>query len=284
MKKKNLKGLIAVVAAVSGLLSAFAPASAASLNNSNEWNNLTANQVQPRATDTSEFPTLIPQFQQFVQPEGITIPEGEVQKLDPSKLLLKTDNNVRVWFLNEGAAYRNQLAYEGIKVSNYQKGWIFQDTSCVIGNNNNCELPNSDGVLNVGDYVDLGKIAGGTQINFWLRANGAQEQDPGATNPVTNVKNIYGANATQNPDQLDHVVAYQYKDYLLIGFEDLFGPLGTTGGANGNLTADRDFNDVVLVAYFGKDNIATIPEPAPATALLGVGAVGMLTLRRRRQK
>lgn len=284
MKKKNLKGLIAVIAAASGLLSAFAPASAASLSNSNEWNDLTANKVQPRATDTSEFQTLIPEFQQFVQPEGITIPEREVQKLDPSKLLLKTDNNVRVWFLNEGADYRDQLAYEAIKDSNYQKGFIFPDASCISGNNNNCELPSNDGVLNVGDYVDLGKIAGGTQINFWLRANGANPQDPGATNPVTNVKNIYGAIATQNPDQLDHVVAYEYKDYLLIGFEDLFGPLGTTGGANGNFTADRDFNDVVLVAYFGKDNIATIPEPAPATALLGALAVGMLTLPRRRQK
>ncbi|WP_017315049.1 PEP-CTERM sorting domain-containing protein [Mastigocladopsis repens] len=33
---------------------------------------------------------------------------------------------------------------------------------------------------------------------------------------------------------------------------------------------------------FGKDNIATIPEPASAIALMSVGAVG-LVLRRRRQ-
>lgn len=46
--------------------------------------------------------------------------------------------------------------------------------------------------------------------------------------------------------------------------------------------ADRDFNDVVFLIDFGKDNIATIPEPASAIALMSVGAVG-LVLRRRRQ-
>ena len=128
-----------------------------------------------------------------------------------------------------------------------------------------------------------GVIAGGTQINLWLKANGDQPNDLGGTNPETQVKNIYGANAAKNPDQLDHVVAYEYKDHLLVGFEDLFGPSGSTAGGNGDSQADRDFNDVVLVVDFGKDNLKQInvPEPRAAIALLGEGAIGMLKLGRR---
>lgn len=284
MNNKAMTGLMTAAAALMGAFSTMVPANAASLKNSDEWNDLTEHPVQDRSTDNSEFQALLPDFQKYVQPEGKQIPENQIKKLDPNNLLLKDDQDVRVWFLSSSAIYHNQIAYEAIQGSNYQKGWIFSDASCKSGNNNECELASDDGKLNVGDYVDLGKVAGGTQINFWLRANGDQPNDPGGTNPETQVKNIYGADATQNPDQLDHVVAYEYKDHLLVGFEDLFGPSGSTAGGNGNSQADRDFNDVVLVVDVGKDNLeqTNVPEPRAAIALLGIGAVGMLKLRRRR--
>ncbi|GAB1540679.1 hypothetical protein NUACC21_33480 [Scytonema sp. NUACC21] len=287
MKKNRLTEFFVTLATLGGIFSAIAPVSAASLTNTNDWNNLTANPIQPRATDTSGFQTLIPEFQEFVQPEGIAIPENEVRRLDPSKLQLKSDSNVRVWFLNEGAFYRNQLAYEAVQPPNYQAGYIFQDASCINGNNNNCEKPDSNGTLNVGDYVDLGTVAGGSQLNFWLRANGANPQEPGGTNPATNVKNIYGEDGTQNPDGLEHIAAYEYNNYLLIGFEDLYGPVGSTAGGNGIITADRDFNDVVFVVDVGENNLdgrAYVPEPTSAIAILGVGAVGLMKLRRRQQQ
>ncbi|KYC39463.1 hypothetical protein WA1_32610 [Scytonema hofmannii PCC 7110] len=285
MKNNRFTEVFAAIATAGTIFSVVAPVSAASLNNTSEWNNLVANQVQPRATDVSGFQTLIPQFQQFVQPEGIAIPDNQVRRLDPSRLQLKSDSNVRVWFLNEGAFYRNQLAYEAIQGSNYQAELVFQDASCISGNNNNCEKPSSDGTLNVGDYVDLGTVTGGSQLNFWLRANGANPQDTGGTNPATNVKNIYSEAATQNPDGLEHIVAYEYNDYLLVGFEDLFGPPGSLAGGNGTIASDRDFNDVVFVVDVGKNNLddkAYIPEPTSALAILGVGAVGLLKLSRRR--
>ncbi|MBD6616842.1 DUF4114 domain-containing protein [Komarekiella sp. 'clone 1'] len=271
MNNKGLTGLIAAAAAtLTSVISAIAPASAADFTWGN-WNATTSG-VQSATTDTSGFQSLIPNFQQLVQPEGIAL--QNLNKLDPTKLFLKSESNVRLWFLNEGASYKNQLAYQAINGSQSQKGLIFEDASCKTGNL--CEKPSNDGILNVGDYVDLGTIAGGTQINFWLNADGANQN--------RSFNNVYGAPDAANPDGLEHLVAYEYNGYLLIGFEDLYGSLGSTDGGNISPT-DRDFNDVVFVVDFGKDNILTssVPEPSTAAAMLGVGAIGMLKLRRRRQ-
>ncbi|NMG10237.1 DUF4114 domain-containing protein [Brasilonema sp. UFV-L1] len=273
MMKKSLTGIFAVAAAaVTSVFSAPSGASAATFT----WDNLTTYEVKDKSTDNSQVQSLIPQFQQYVQNEGITIPEDKLNKLDPTKLSLKYDNNIRVWFLNEGAIYQDQLAYEAIKGSDYQKGLIFNNISCNTSNgaNSACQLGENNGVLDIGDYVDLGTISGGTQLNFFLKADGFNNPNG----------NVYGADATQNPDKLEHVVAYEVDGYLLLGFEDLYGAAGSTEGGNGNVAADRDFNDVVFLIDFGKGNIATVPEPASAIALVGVASVGLLSLRRRRQK
>ncbi|BAY45852.1 hypothetical protein SAMD00079811_34590 [Scytonema sp. HK-05] len=271
MIKKKLTGFFAAAAAITSVFSAVAPASAATFT----WDNLQTYGVKDKSTDDSGFQSRIPQFQQYVQQEGISIPEDKLNKLDPSKLSLKRDNNIRVWFLNEGAFYKDQLAYEAIKGSEYQKGLVFDNISCNTSNSANsaCQLGENSGALDIGDYVDLGKISGGTQLNFFLKADGFNNPNG----------SVYGADPTQNPDNLDHIVAYEVDDYLLLGFEDLYGPQGSTADGNGNIASDRDFNDVVFLVDFGRDNIATVPEPASAIALLGVGAVGMLKLRRRRQ-
>ncbi|WP_414583889.1 DUF4114 domain-containing protein [Scytonema sp. PCC 10023] len=271
MIKKKLTGLFAAAAAITSVFSAVAPASAATFT----WDNLQTYDVKDKSTDDSGFQSRIPQFQQYVQQEGISIPEDKLNRLDPSRLSLKNDNNIRVWFLNEGAGYKDQLAFEAIKGSEYQKGLVFDNISCNTSNSANsaCQLGENSGALDIGDYVDLGTISGGSQLNFFLKADGFNNPNG----------NVYGADPTQNPDNLDHIVAYEVDDYLLLGFEDLYGPQGSTADGNGNIAADRDFNDVVFLIDFGRDNIATVPEPASAIALLGVGAVGILKLRRRRQ-
>ncbi|MEC4884692.1 MAG: DUF4114 domain-containing protein [Scytonema sp. PMC 1070.18] len=287
-KKKRLKELIAAIATVTGVFSVVTPASAVSLQSNEVWDDLTDLPVQSRTTDMSGFQELIPEFKQFVQPEGIAIPANQSARLDPSRLQLVSDSNVRVWFLNEGADYRNQLAYEAVvNDSVIQQGLIFEDASCIAGGQYNCERSSADGVLNVGDYVDLGTIPGGSQLNFWLRANGDNPQSPAGTNPVTNEKYIYGPSPEVNPDNLEHIVSYEYQDYVVIGFEDLFGPEGFSGGGNVDLTADRDFNDVVFVVDVGKNNLdgtAYVPEPGTVLAILAVGAVGTLQLRRSRSR
>jgi hypothetical protein len=268
MKNKAIAKLMTATAVLS-IFSAIAPANAASLQNSSEWNNLTGNPVQDKSTDKSGFQALLDDFRRYVQPEAEPIPENQLEKLDPKSLLLQNAQDIRVWFLNSSASYGDQIAYEATKGSSDQKGLVFQNT----------QNPN------VGDYVDLGNFTGGTQLSFWLRANGAQPDDPHGTNPVTQQKNIYGADPTKNPDLLDHLVAYEYKDYLILGFEDLYGPVGSTAGGNIDSVADRDFNDAVFVLNIPKSNLRTnVPEPKTASALLGVGAVSLLTIRRRHNR
>ncbi|KAF3891124.1 DUF4114 domain-containing protein [Tolypothrix bouteillei VB521301] len=262
MNKNQLKKLIAAAATVAGVFSTVAPASASTFT----WGDWTKTyEVQDKSTDTSGFQTLISEYQKYVQPESLAIPEDKLTKLDPTKLRLKNESNVRIWFLNEGATYKNQLAYEAVKGNNSQKGLLFNDVSCDISQaaNSACQLGENPGTLDIGDYVELGKVAGGSQLNFFMKTDGFNNPD----GPV------YGADPTKNPDLLEHLVAYEIDDYLLIGFEDLPGPEG--------ISSDRDFNDVVFVVDVGKDNIESVPEPATAMALLAASAAGVMTLRRR---
>jgi hypothetical protein len=229
---------------------------------SKAWGNwTTTHTVQDKSTDIPEFTALIPQFQALVQKEGKEIPGDQVaaKRLDPSKLFLINDHNVRVRFLNEGAGYRNQLAYESTKGSSYNKGMIFSDVSCTSG----CQMGNGmDGVLDIGDYVDLGVQKGGSLLNFLIKADGAN------VNPANG--DIYSGNASLNSDKLQHLMAWEVGDYLMMGFEDL-----RNGG-------DKDYNDVMFVVDFGKGNLTSkVPEPGTMAALLGVtGAAGWLRRRK----
>jgi Domain of unknown function (DUF4114)/PEP-CTERM motif len=230
---------------------------------SKAWGNwTTTHTVQDRSTDTSGFQALIPQFQALLQKEGKEIPAEQIaaRRLDPSKLFLKQDHEVKAWFVGEGAGYRNQLAYESLRGREYNKGMIFSDASCTFG----CQMSNgTDGVLDIGDYVTLGKFNTKTQFNFLLKADGASEK--------TQNGDIYGANAALNGDKLQHLMAWQVGDYVLMGFEDLRG-----GG-------DKDYNDLMFAVDFGKDNLktSTVPEPGTMTALLGItGAAGWLRRRK----
>ncbi len=235
-------------------------------------------EIQDKSTDKSGFQSLINELQQkFVQKERFELKDPGAQKLDLNLLKLKGDHDVRVWFLNEGAGFRNQLAYEASYKSNYEKGLIFDDVSCYTANGANkaCQLGNLDkGVLDIGDYANLGEFKRGSSFNFLLKGNGANNS----------FGHIYGANAAENPDGLDHLVAYMYKGYMVMGFEDLFGAKGATGGKN--QSSDRDFNDTVFVVDFGKDNTVSsakdIPEPSGTVALLGITGASLMLRRRKK--
>ncbi|GAA6624114.1 DUF4114 domain-containing protein [Scytonema sp. NUACC26] len=87
------------------------------------------------------------------------------------------------------------------------------------------------------------------------------------------VEGVWSLNQALNPDGLQHVMAYYYKDFLVFGFEDLWG-----GG-------DKDYNDTVFAIDIGKKNarsVANVPEPSTAVAVLGISALGFLKTRRRR--
>ncbi|NJO42102.1 MAG: PEP-CTERM sorting domain-containing protein [Cyanobacteria bacterium CRU_2_1] len=265
MKTSFLTSLVAAAAAFAGAMSIASPANAFSWNDS--W-------TQPVIQSKSQTGFDDALFQKFVQQERIALPNTGLFQLDPSNLFLKYDHTVSVHFINEGAGYRNQLAYEATGATNIS-GLVFNDISSAeaIGNW-------GGDALNLGDSTSLGRIAGGTQLDFWLRADGLNRG---------NSANIFGTKTESNLDRLEHVVAYAYNNYILLGFEDLYGGLWASGQdtATGkwNEFSDRDFNDVVMVLDVGEANVREmmgVPEPSVTLAMVGMGVAGALGLRRRK--
>ncbi|NJL46216.1 MAG: DUF4114 domain-containing protein [Leptolyngbyaceae cyanobacterium SM2_5_2] len=80
-----------------------------------------------------------------------------------------------------------------------------------------------------------------------------------------------GADATQNADRLQHVVAFQHNEWIILGFEDIIG-----GG-------DLDYNDVVFAVRGAQQGRPTedVPEPSAMLSLLVLGVGGFTTLRRK---
>ncbi len=186
--------------------------------------------------------------------------------LDPGELVLDAEAEVRVYFVGEGAGYHNTLGYytgdpESITdgINNTDAQLIFPDASSstsYLGDTTDATRTESEPLL-AGDFVDLGLTEAGTQLNFFLIANGANGGS-----------NIYTADPALNPDGTDHFVSLAItavvdSPYLVIGVEDLYG-----GG-------DQDYNDLVFVVDIGYENVAAL---IAATVPLPVGAFGIIGL------
>ncbi|MBO0347539.1 DUF4114 domain-containing protein [Phormidium pseudopriestleyi FRX01] len=159
--------------------------------------------------------------------------------------------DAEVFFINEGAGYRNQLFYSVDGGTN--KNMIFGDISSPLS-----ILPNSSGPMKLGQGASLGNFTGNTFIDFFVKSNGANGG-----------QNFLGFDPAQNPGSsrgLSHVIGYTFGDYLLLGFEDIIG-----GG-------DLDFNDVVFAV---KGVTTSVPEPSLMIGLIATGA--MVMLRKRHQ-
>lgn len=275
MKTKLITNLIAV-AALSTVISV-APSAL-------------AGNIKSRTQASADFQNILQEFKGFVGEDGYFSPLGSNAKaLNLSNIKLTYDQDVKVYFIGESAGgYRNQLDFSASRgdtvVQNQTK--IFGDASCSTNDsqflnfqffcpNANQALDNTtqqDRPLNIGDFAEIGSFQAGTQLDFWLVANGI---NGGITN--NNQKGIYGLDKAANPDQTQHVAAYYYKDYLVVGYEDLWG-----GG-------DKDFNDVVFAIDIGKNNARQIanvkvPEPTATLGLFGVGIAGLIGTRRKQKK
>lgn len=196
-------------------------------------------------------------------------------QLDASKLFWNGVNPVEVHFINEGAGYRNQLLYsatngEGALIKSEM---IFNDVS-----SRDSILPNSNGPLTLGQGVSLGGFSGPTQLNFSIISDGFNLAKPGSGATASAMasyerqvaRRTLGADPTQNVDGLQHVVAFQHNDWVILGFEDIIG-----GG-------DLDYNDVVFAVRGVQQGppATDVPEPATVISLLVVGLGGITTLRR----
>lgn len=187
--------------------------------------------------------------------------------LDPNSLDLRNDSDVRVYFVGEGAGYRNTLGFNtsGGGATAGDPQLIFPDGSSPVSTYDPAKTATrTNGTpLLPGDFVDLGRMAAGTMLDFFLIANG-----------VSGGKTVFSTDKSVNADGINHVVAFAYvmanSPFLIIGFEDLWG-----GG-------DRDFNDILFAVDIGVANVKALTStPEPALALTLVTLLG-LTLRRRR--
>ncbi|MEM9354249.1 MAG: DUF4114 domain-containing protein [Planctomycetota bacterium] len=159
-------------------------------------------------------------------------------RLDPDRLYLfnPTDRPVRIYFLNEGAGYRNTLGFSATLAGSPTEGQRY----LLIPDVSDGTFAGPD-LLEPGDWVEFGEYPAAVQFEFFIIRDG-----------VRGGSNIFTANDQENEDGLQHMVAWLIQDrYVLIGFEDILG-----GG-------DLDYNDVVFVADLGPDlglNVLPLPK------------------------
>lgn len=226
---------------------------------------------------------LLDAFSSYVQDEGVAFDELALPKLDASDLFWNGVDPVEVFFIDEGAGFKNQLLFSA---NDAPLEMIFADVSSVDGTKGS-----ADGVLELGEGIGLGSFQGPTQLSFFINSDGANDNDN---------HNLYGADEYTgsfvdgkevNSDGLSHLIAYSYFDeveqetYTIIGFEDLWGEQGTVSKEmNGfGYVVDRDFNDVVFAVKGlsqGKPP-AAVPEPSALLGLLGVTLLGGKSLKRK---
>lgn len=202
--------------------------------------------------------------------ENVSINDTTSIALDPSKLKLCTESEARVYFVGEGAGYKNTLGFntQGSGISSGDPQLIFPDATSRVSSYDpgpgNSQSRSRWYPLYPGDFVDIGTLEADTQLDFFLIANGAR----GGTM-------TYSTDISTNPDGIDHVVAYAMPSspYLLVGFEDLYG-----GG-------DRDFNDLLFAVDIGAANVAalaSVPEPATLLTLASFLIIAF-TVHRKKQ-
>ncbi|MCC5638208.1 DUF4114 domain-containing protein [Nostoc sp. CHAB 5844] len=283
MKNSLFTNLLAATALVSGLWVSATPANAVNIKSRNEA--------------PVEFKDNIQNFRDFVGKEARylapeTIGAHKVD-LSQSQLQLKYAHDTKVFFIGETAGgYRNRLDFKATYGNTVTTGKIFGDTSCSTKDSgfqnfsDFCQNPNDalanksqqDSPLNVGDWVDLGKFQAGTTLDFLLHSNDINGGIYRTNQKGQTVKGVFGLNNATNPDGLQHAMAYVYKNFLVLGYEDLWG-----GG-------DKDYNDVVFAIDIGERNASrltkgvSVPEPSATMALFGVSAIGFLKTCRRSLK
>ena len=192
--------------------------------------------------------------------------------VDPSAIKLSVASDVRVYFVGEGAGNHNSLGFNttGGGVLSGNPLLLFPDASSPITFMwpNNTGKRNASEPLLPGDFVNLGNLAAGTQLDFFLMQNAAGAK-PGT--------NVYSTQSGLDPDHISHVVSFARVDspYVLVGFED------TYNGAKG------DYNDVMFAVYLGKENVQAllgVPAPEPGFLWLVVAGLGGWLYRVRRKK
>jgi len=198
--------------------------------------------------------------------------EHSTIKLDPSKLRLTVDSDVRAYFVAKDTDLANSLGFttDGSGKANSSTAKLLfpnASTAAVGGSGNSGVKRTAAEPLLPGDFVRMGNLAGGTKLDFFLLADGARAG-------TTSLSSKSSANASGVGSMLSY--AYKLKDspYLLLAFDDF------------SSSNDRNFSDLVVALDIGAINTAALtatPEPSTCLsmgAFLGIGTLLILKGRR----
>ena len=208
--------------------------------------------------------------------ERAAVEDAGAISVDPTRLVAGQDIRPRIYFLGEGAAFRNSLfvGKTSPTLPETIEELVFPDASSPLGYGGTGEATRrADAPLLPGDFVDLHlSLMKDERLTLTLLANGAN----GGTSR-------FGTEIAENADGLPHVIGLVVpkgpaEDFLLIGFEDIHG-----GG-------DEDYNDLLIAIDLGLSDGSGLspvagplsPVPLPASGVILLLALGVFAWLRRR--
>jgi hypothetical protein len=200
---------------------------------------------------------MVNEIQSYLPENGGLNPAFVSNTTDPN-LHLIAEGDVSLTFIDEGAGFKNSFGY-----------FTYDDAGNILSEVtifSNASETGGGGTLNVGDTVDLGTFAEGTNIGFWLTADG-----------YNGGSNTYYSIDSMNPDGLRHIAILEDPEtqQLIIGFEDLYN-LG-----------DQDYNDIVFtvnVTPYEALDTSHIPSGAPEASQIATMLIAMLVMLLNRYK
>lgn len=176
-------------------------------------------------------------------PEGVAFTGAGLYQLDPQRLYFLFDYAPRVYFIKDGACYKNALGATIASVSAPTDSVLSGTTFTILPNASSPQGVCGSGVLSrsssepllYGDFVQLPNVKAGQQLAFFLMANLNSSAVP---------ESVYYNGTGNNPDNFQHMIAFfpDNSQYIIIGFEDMYD-----GG-------DKDCNDVMFVVDVGSMN------------------------------
>jgi hypothetical protein len=190
---------------------------------------------------------VIQQIAESLLASGVEFGDRHQYRLDQDKLFTTslTPYPVRVYFISEGAGHWNSVGLSLNLAGSASSGdlrLIFPNASMPVSGNNfrtqKFGARTANAPLLPGDFVDIGVLHAGVQLDFFIIADGARG----------GLKWVFTNHDQLNPDKTQHVISYAVPNspYLLIGFEDLW-----MGG-------DKDYEDVLIVVDLGRENVENL--------------------------
>jgi hypothetical protein len=237
--------------------------------------------------------TVLPETLKFIKsalPESKNNTKSPAFEIDPSKIVLASDQSVTATFIYEGASYHNSIGFDAIapggkdpatswdEVSAATSHLVFPDASSSSsgypdgGSKPGVHTPSQP--LLPGDFVNIGSFAKGTKLDFFLLSNGANNY---WANTFSTQESLNSDGFTQHAAGFTaHIFAVPQLNspYLFLSFEDLYG-----GG-------DKDINDTIIALNVGKATVNSLlatPEPSMFASLAGFLGIAFVAGRRVKQ-